>query len=216
MQSISNRNSPSSICRKFTPCFGFSGLGKCDAHIWRSLHFPEYWSSIAWKSMKYLDYLKLTRPLHNCAWKVAFLLSWFLWKGYGSQECLFEVESRFDRGRISSIQFSGFFVWYFRSPTIQWWLFLNMKRLLFVRHCEFEIHTNIHPPKITKHPLNYIKTPPHIGSMYGIFTYIYHKKSTIHVCKNASPIDPMGITSLALLELHHEPSLPCWCQDAEA
>ena len=29
--------------------------------------------------------------------------------------------------------------------------------------------------------------------MYGIFTYIYHKKSTIHVGKYTSPMDGMGI-----------------------
>ncbi len=29
--------------------------------------------------------------------------------------------------------------------------------------------------------------------MYGIFTYIYHKKSTIHVGKYTSPVDPVGI-----------------------
>ena len=38
---------------------------------------------------------------------------------------------------------------------------------------------------------------PPIGSMYGIFTYIYRiiylKKSTIHVCKHISPMDPMGL-----------------------
>ena len=28
--------------------------------------------------------------------------------------------------------------------------------------------------------------------MYGIFPYIYHKKSTIHVGKYASPMDGMG------------------------
>ena len=33
-----------------------------------------------------------------------------------------------------------------------------------------------------------------IRSMYGIFTYIYHKKSTIHVGKIYNrPMDPMGL-----------------------
>ena len=34
--------------------------------------------------------------------------------------------------------------------------------------------------------------PIPIGSMYGIFTYIYHKKST-NVVKYTSPMDPMGL-----------------------
>ena len=29
-------------------------------------------------------------------------------------------------------------------------------------------------------------------SMYGVFAYIYHEKSTIHVGKYSSPIDGMG------------------------
>ena len=37
-----------------------------------------------------------------------------------------------------------------------------------------------------------------IASMYGIFTYIYHKKSTIHVGKYTSPMDAMaGFTDFA-------------------
>ena len=32
----------------------------------------------------------------------------------------------------------------------------------------------------------------------GIFTYIYHKKSTIHVGKYTSPMDPMGCGVLSI------------------
>ena len=32
----------------------------------------------------------------------------------------------------------------------------------------------------------------------GIFTYIYHKKTTIHVGKSTSPMDPMGMICVDL------------------
>ena len=40
--------------------------------------------------------------------------------------------------------------------------------------------------------------------MYGIFTYIYHKKSTIHVGKYTSPMDPMGkgISTMTVHQSH--------------
>ena len=35
-----------------------------------------------------------------------------------------------------------------------------------------------------------------IGSMYGVYSYIYHKNSTIHVGKYTSPMDPMGVCNV--------------------
>ncbi len=35
-----------------------------------------------------------------------------------------------------------------------------------------------------------------------IFTYICHKKSTIHVCKYTSPMDPMGNLEVSIFLLH--------------